>query len=122
MPHAPTLLLLAPHPDDETLGPGGTLAKRVRTHADAYFRFLDDERVEPTNNKAEFRGRALRHAVIDRRLTQGARGAPGTAGSRWLERFLSIRETCRQQGRSLFDYLVQAVTQHAAGQPVPGLA
>jgi hypothetical protein len=92
-----------------------TLADRVRTHADAYFRFLDDERIEPTNNAAE---RALRHAVIDRRITQGTRA---DAGSRWLERFLSIRETCRQQNRPLFDYLVQAITRHAAGQPVVGL-
>lgn len=93
-----------------------TLAKRIRTHAPAYFRFLDDDRVEPTNNKAE---RALRHAVIDRRITQGTRGE---TGSRWLERFWSIRETCRQQGRPLFDYLVQAITHHTARQPVPLLA
>lgn len=93
-----------------------TLAQRIRLNARAYFRFLDDPRVEPTNNKAE---RALRHAVIDRRITQGTRGAPG---SRWLERFLSIRETCRQQDRPLFAYLVQAIARHTAGQPVPRLA
>lgn len=93
-----------------------TLAQRIKTHAQAYFRFLDDERIEPTNNKAE---RALRHAVIDRRITQGTRGENG---SRWLERFWSIRETCRQQDRPLFDYLVQAITRHTAGQPVPRLA
>ena len=93
-----------------------TLAARIRTHAQAYFRFLDDERIEPTNNKAE---RALRHAVIDRRITQGTRGENG---SRWLERFWSIRETCRQQDRPLFDYLVQSITRHTAGQPVPRLA
>lgn len=92
-----------------------TLAERVRTHTEAYFRFLDDPRIEPTNNTAE---RALRHAVIDRRITQGTRG---DAGSRWLERFLSIRETCRQQNRPLFDYLVQAIIHHATGQPVAGL-
>jgi hypothetical protein len=90
-----------------------TLADRIKTHAQAYFRFLEDQRVEPTNNKAE---RALRHAVIDRRITQGTRG---DAGSRWFERFLSIRETCRQQDRPLFDYLVEAITQHTADQPVP---
>jgi transposase len=93
-----------------------TLGERVATHLDAYFRFLSDADVEPTNNKAE---RALRHAVIDRRITQGTRG---DAGSRWLERFLSIRETCRQQSRPLFAYLVQAITQYTTGQPVPHLA
>lgn len=96
-------------------GEARTLAQRVRLNADAYFRFLDDPRVEPTNNKAE---RALRHAVIDRRITQGTRGEPG---SRWLERFLSIRETCRQQDRPLFAYLVRAIARHTAGQPVPSL-
>ena len=96
--------------------PAQTLAARIRLNAAAYFRFLDDPRVEPTNNKAE---RALRHAVIDRRITQGTRGSPG---SRWLERFWSIRETCRQQDRPLFDYLVQAIARHTAGQPVPRLA
>jgi hypothetical protein len=54
--------------------------------------------------------------VIDRRITQGTRG---DAGSRWFERFLSIRETCRQQDRPLFDYLVEAITHHTTGQPVP---
>lgn len=93
-------------------GEAQTLAKRIRLNAEAYFRFLDDERIEPTNNNAE---RALRHAVIDRRITQGTRGAPG---SRWLERFLTTRETCRQQDRPLFAYLVQAITQHTASQPV----
>lgn len=93
-----------------------TLADRIKTHAAAYFRFLDDPRVEPTNNKAE---RALRHAVIDRRITQGTRGE---TGSRWLERFWSTRETCRQRDRPLFDYLVQAITHHTAGQPAPPLA
>ena len=89
-----------------------TLAQRVATHAEAYFRFLDDPSIEPTNNIAE---RALRHAVIDRRITQGTRS---DAGSRWLERFLSIRETCRQQNRPLFDYLVQAISHHPTAQPV----
>jgi len=93
-----------------------TLAERIKTHAEAYFRFLDDQRIEPTNNKAE---RALRHAVIDRRITQGTRGQ---TGSQWLERFWSIRETCRQQDRPLFDYLVQAITRHTASQPAPRLA
>lgn len=34
-------------------------------------------------------------------------------------RLWSIRETCRQKDRPLFDYLVQAITQHTAGKPVP---
>lgn len=91
------------------------LANRIRTNAEAYFRFLEHNDVEPTNNQAE---RALRHAVIDRRITQGTRG---DTGSRWLERFLTVRETCRQQDRSLFEYLLQAISQHTAGKTIPTL-
>lgn len=91
------------------------LAAGIRTNAAAYFLFLEDDRVEPTNNRAE---RALRHAVIDRRIPQGTRGP---VGSRWLKRFLSIRETCRQQDRALVNYLVQAITHHTAGTPLPAV-
>ena len=87
-----------------------TLAKRIRRHADAYFLFLERDDVEPTNNAAE---RALRHAVIGRKLTQGTRGA---TGQRWCERMLRVRATCQQQGRSFFNYLVQAITQHTHRQ------
>lgn len=92
------------------------LAQRIVDYQDAYFRFVTDPRVEPTNNKAE---RALRHAVIDRRITQGTRG---DTGSRWLERFLTIRETCRQREQSLFACLHQAISQHTKGQQVNVLA
>lgn len=87
-----------------------TLAKRIREHARAYFLFLERDDVEPTNNAAE---RALRHAVIGRKLTQGTRG---DTGQRWCERMLSVRATCQQQDRSFFNYLVQAITEHTHGR------
>lgn len=91
------------------------LASRIKQHKDAYFLFLERDDVEPTNNAAE---RGLRHGVIHRKLTQGTRG---NTGQRWLERMLSIRATCQQQGRSFFDYLVQAIEAHTNGQPSPAL-
>jgi len=96
-------------------GEAQTLAQRIRQHADAYFLFLERVDVEPTNNVAE---RALRHGVTQRKLTQGTRG---DTGQRWLERMLSVRATCQQQGRSFFGYLVEAITAHTHGRQPAGL-
>lgn len=71
--------------------------------------------ISPTNNAAE---RALRHAVLMRRL-QG--GTQSDQGSRWIERIQSARETCRLQGRPILDWLTQATTAAHHGQPTPSL-
>lgn len=92
-----------------------TLADRLKQHKDAYFLFLERDDVEPTNNVAE---RGLRHGVMHRKLTQGTRGE---TGQRWLERMLSIRATCHQQGRSFFGFLVQAIETHTNRQQSPAL-
>ena len=82
---------------------------------DALWTFCDvqDLQIPITNNAAE---RALRHAVILRRV-QG--GTQSDHGSRWIERILSIRETMRLQDRSALDYLIQAANAWHAGQPAP---
>jgi transposase len=82
---------------------------------DALWTFCDveDLQIPITNNAAE---RALRHAVIFRRV-QG--GTQSDQGSRWIERILSIRETMRLQDRSVLDYLIRAATAWHAGQPTP---
>jgi transposase len=77
--------------------------------------FADVEGVEPTNNAAE---RALRHAVIWRKLSFGTQSA---SGSRFVERMLSVIETCRQQKRDAFAWMVDAVQAHLADQPAPSL-
>ena len=77
--------------------------------------FLDVEGVEPTNNASE---RALRHAVIWRKLSFGTQSS---AGSRFVETILTVVETCRQQSRDLFAYLTDAVKARAAAQPAPSL-
>jgi len=71
--------------------------------------------VEPTNNAAE---RALRHAVIWRRISGGTDSA---AGSRFVERMLTVVATCRQQRRNVLDYLSSCFEAHLRGQPVPSL-
>jgi transposase len=69
-----------------------------------------EESVEPTNNRAE---RALRFAVLWRKLMQGTYS---DKGDRWVERILSVRETCRLRGIPMFPVLVDAVTCYFNGQ------
>jgi len=91
------------------------LAQRFRQHGTAYFQFITTPGIEPTNNLAE---RAIRFVVIDRRVTQGTRGQ---AGRIWCERIWTTIATCAQQGRSVFEFLQQAVHAHLTGHPVPSL-
>ena len=77
--------------------------------------FARVEGVEPTNNAAE---RALRHAVIWRRISGGTDSAQG---SRFVERMLTVVATCRQQKRSVLDYLSSCFEAHLRGQKVPSL-
>jgi transposase len=69
--------------------------------------------LEPTNNSAE---RALGHSVIWRRSSHGTQS---DLGSRFVERILTVVETCRQQQRPVFDFLRDALIAHRTGQPSP---
>ena len=91
------------------------IADRFREHADSYFRFITTPGMEPTNNLAE---QALRFVVIDRRITQGTRGEPGR---QWCERIWTVRATCAQQGRSVFEFLHRAIIAFFTSQPAPSL-
>jgi transposase len=77
--------------------------------------FTKIEGIEPTNNAAE---RALRPAVIYRKLSFGTQSA---RGSRYLERLLSVSETCRVQQRNAYQYLVEAMEAKFAGEAAPSL-
>ena len=77
--------------------------------------FARVEGVEPTNNAVE---RALRHAMIWRRISGGTDSADG---SRFVERTLTVVETCRQQGRNVLEYLTTCVEADCRGQPLPSL-
>lgn len=91
------------------------MCKPLYDHRDWLWTFLDVERVEPTNNASE---RALRPAVIWRKLSFGTQSAQG---SRFVETILTAVETCHRQSRNSFDYLTTAITAHLAGQPTPSL-
>jgi transposase len=77
--------------------------------------FVRVEGVEPTNNVSE---RALRHAVIWRRISGGTDSAHG---SRFVERMLTVIATCRQQKRNVLDYLSSCFEAHLGGQKIPSL-
>jgi transposase len=84
-------------------------------HRDWLWTFLDVEGVEPTNNASE---RALRPAVIWRKLSFGTQSA---RGSRFVETILTVVQTCQQQSRNSFQYLTDAVQAHFANQLPPSL-
>jgi transposase len=71
--------------------------------------------IEPTNNAAE---RALRHAVIWRRISGGT---DSVRGSRFVERMLTVVATCRQQGRNVLEYLTACFEADRRGQALPSL-
>lgn len=81
----------------------------------ALWTFTTHPGVEPTNNCAE---RALRKAVIWRRISYGTQS---DAGSRFVERILTVVETCRQQDRNPLEYLRHTLAAHRSEQPVPSL-
>ena len=77
------------------------------------FAFVDG--VEPTNNAAE---RALRHGVLWRKMSHGPKSV---AGSEFLGGIWSVVETCRQQGRGVWDYLTACMAAAAQGRVLPSL-
>jgi transposase len=90
------------------------MCRELYEHRQWLWTFLEQE-VEPTNNASE---RALRHAVIWRKLSFGTQSA---GGSRFVETMLTVIETCRQQSRDVFAHVTAAVQAHFAGQPTPSL-
>jgi transposase len=71
--------------------------------------------IEPTNNHAE---RMLRPAVIWRKTSQGSHSL---AGCRFVERILTAVQTLRLQGRSIMNYLEQAIHAWRHGLSPPPL-
>jgi transposase len=89
--------------------------KELLEHSERLWTFVEVPGVEPTNNGAE---QALRHAAIWRKLSFGTQSA---GGSRFVERLLTVIETCRRQRRNVFQWLVEAVQADLNGQSTPSL-
>jgi transposase len=81
----------------------------------ALWTFARVDGVEPTNNHME---RLLRRAVLWRKRSFGS---ASKAGCRFVERILTVVQTRRLQGRSVLDYLHDAVSAHRTGTVCPKL-
>lgn len=75
--------------------------------------FTEHPGAEATNNRCE---RAIRHAVLWRKTSLGTQT---DAGDRFVERILSIRETCRLNDTPLHGYLTDVHHARLAGDPIP---
>jgi transposase len=73
--------------------------KELLGHEEWLWTFVEVEGIEPTNNEAE---RAERQGVLLRRISSGT---DSEQGSRFVERILTVVDTCRRQGKSVLDYL-----------------
>ena len=71
--------------------------------------FLVQYGVDPTNNRAE---RALRCGVLWRKRSLGT---ASDKGNHWVERILSLKETCRLHARATYAVLVDAVSSFFQG-------
>lgn len=104
------LLILHEGADDEA----GQLARSIGKEIESLWVFLDENGVEPTNNRSE---RALRFAVLWRRRSNGTQS---DKGNRWVERILSLRQTCRIRALPVFPILVNAIDAYFKDQ-IPDL-
>ena len=77
------------------------------------FAFVDG--VEPADSAAE---RALPHAVLWRKMSHGPKSV---RGSEYLGCIGSVVETCRQEGRCVWDFLTACMTADAEGCSAPSL-
>src|SRR5262249_56245198 len=107
----------APPQGNARPAPRGASGRRKQTPAanGALWTFASVEGVEPTNNAAE---QALRHAVCWRKTSYGT---DSEAGSRFVERVLTVVASCRQQGRDVLAFLTDAIQAARAGTQPPSL-
>jgi transposase len=86
------------------------LAARLLRYRKELTAFLWDKQVDGTNNAAE---RALRPAVVFRKVTGGSRSAAGAAA--WAT-VASLLRTARQQGRDAMEALKTLIERSWSGQ------
>lgn len=88
------------------------LAARLRKHEGKLTTFLHNPRVHPTNNHAE---RALRPAVVMRKITGGNRSAKSAQAWAILA---SVMRTSQQQGRNVLETIQTLLKAHWAGKDI----
>ena len=88
----------------------GIFARRLLREMAHLWTFLEQEGVAPTNNHAE---RMIRFAVLWRKCSQGT---SSDKGNRWVERILTLRQTCRLRTLKTYPILVDTVQRYFKGQ------
>lgn len=81
----------------------GKFARRLGREMENLWTFLTEEGVEPTNNRAE---RVIRFGVLWRKRSKGTQS---DKGDRWVERILSLKQTCKIKVLSSFNILQQSI-------------
>ncbi len=84
-------------------------------HACSLWTFVRVEGVEPTNNAAE---QVVRHGVIIRKISYGTHSE---AGSRFIERILTVHATLRRQRRNILAFIRDACEAKLHNRPPPSL-
>ena len=92
----------------------GTCRDLLKREA-ALWTFVDLEGVQPTNNLGE---QKIRPGVLWRNSSFGTQSK---AGSRFVERILTVATTLKQQKRNLLDYLTQACEAANYGRTGPSI-
>src|SRR4051812_42046487 len=91
------------------------LAREILNDWEAVIAFVANPLLPPTNNDAE---RALRHAVIARRITFGTRT---DEGSRFYAAGLSVIDTCRKRGVDPWTYARDLIAAARKGSSLPSI-
>mgnify|MGYP001563880751 CR=1 FL=1 len=86
------------------------MCREILKLAPAMWTFVRVEGVSPTNNSTE---RSVRRGVLWRKISFGTHSK---AGSRFVERMLTVTCTLRQQGRNVLDYVTDAVEASMRGE------
>jgi hypothetical protein len=100
---------------DADIDKARALAREILNDWDAVIAFVRNPHLPPTNNDAE---RALRHAVISRRISHGTRT---DEGSRGYAAALSVIETCRKRRAKPWDFITRLLAAARRGAELPAL-
>jgi hypothetical protein len=91
------------------------MSRGLLRYWDHLFTFLEHDGVEPTNNVAE---RGIRPAVQWRKICFGNQSPEGEL---LTARLLTVTRTCLLQGKSPFQYLIEAPNAYRSGLAHPSL-
>jgi transposase len=99
------------HAEKKTAG----MCTEILKLAPALWTFVDHTGIEPTNNSGE---RAIRNPVTWRKVCFGT---DSPAGSRFVERILTVTATVRLRGGNVLEYLAEACASHRLSHASPSL-